>query len=386
MGEGAPSKIDRPMAGAAVLGLVQADPRSTDRVLASATLGPRAGSGAHRIRGKETIVRARLATLAVAVTAAGILTAAAFTTAASARTVETFAIRNGITSVSLTVPHTTGLRPPAILLSTKPANLRCSVLSYRYHAIRRKGTFGARIRCTRVGRGARGRLVFRQPYVRIFKLYNGTATLNIRLDKFPGTAIPLGQLTTRPRATRCTASPTGSHVGTHVFTASARVRCRGLPRNAKAVLAVGGLLAANPSPATRSADLLAPGASPATESHTTASIASVKPCSSTRTLSVLGHSISWQYCYGAGINLGPWQSAYFGQGPTQHCASGWANASQVQPRFVGVVLANLYPPAVYVEPTSAWAWSYFWLTGTVTNWQFSGNITAMWSWNCYQVQ
>lgn len=330
-------------------------------------------------------MRGRLATLTVPVTTGAILTAAAFSTAAAARTVKTFAIRNGITSVRLTVPHTTGLRPPAILLSTRPANLRCSVSSYRYHAIRKQGTFDMRIRCRKVRSGARGRLVFQRPYVRVFKLHNGTGTIKIRLDKFPGTAVPLGQLSTRPRTTRCTATPTGRHVGEHVFTASARVSCRGLPRDARGVLAVGGLLAPSPAAASRSADLLAPSASAAAESHTTASVAAVKPCSSPRTLSLLGHSLSWRYCYGAGIDLGPWQSAYFGQAPTQSCPPGWVNDRQVQPRFLGVVLSNYYPPAVYVEPTSAWAWSYSWIFGTVTNWQFSGSITAMWSWNCYQV-
>jgi hypothetical protein len=258
-------------------------------------------------------------------------------------------------------------------------------LSYRYHAYKARGVFGMRIRCRKLGSGARARLVFRAPYVRVFKLRNGTGTLNIRLDKFPGTAVPLGQLSTRPRTTRCTAVPTVRHIGKHVFTASARVSCRGLPRDAKAVLAVGGLLAPRPSAATRSADLLAQSAPSATASHTTASIAAVKPCGSPRTLSLLGHSVSWRYCYGGGINLGPWQSAYFGQAPTQRCPSGWVNDDQVEPRFLGIVLSNYYPPAVYVEPTTAWAWSYSWVFGTVTNWQFSGSITAMWSWNCYQV-
>jgi hypothetical protein len=327
-----------------------------------------------------------LVTVSVAVTTVAVLIAAAFCAAAAARTVKTFAIRNGVTSVRLTIPHSTGLRPPAILLSTRPANLRCSVLSYRYHAIDEKGTFDTRIRCRKVGSGARGRLLFRRPYVRVFKLHNGTGTINIRLDKFPGTAVPLGQLTTRPRATKCTATPSGTHVGKHVFTASARVSCHGLPRDAKAVLAVGGLLAPSPSAATRSANLLTPSASSATESHTKASIASVKPCSSPRTLSLLGHSISWRYCYGAGIDLGPWQSAYFGQAPSQNCPPGWINDGQVRPSTLRVLLRNLYPAAVYVEPTTAWAWSYSYIFGLVTNWQFSGSITAMWSWNCYQVQ
>lgn len=334
--------------------------------------------------GKGRFVRGRLATLTVRVTIASILTAAAFSTAAAARTVKTIAIHKGVTSVNLTVQHTTGSRPPAILLSTSPANLRCSVLRYTYHAKDTKGTFEMRIRCHKVQRGARVRLVFRRPYVRVFKLHNGTGTIDIELDKFPGTTVPLGHLTTRPRATNCTATPTGRHVGKRLFTASARVTCRGLPRNTKAVLAVGGLLAPSPSAATRSADLLAPSPSTATQSvDTKARTASTKPCSSPRTLSALGRSISWIYCYGAGFTLGPWQSQYFGQAPTQSCPSGWLSSAQVSPSALRVILNNDYPPAVYVEPWDSWAWSY--ALGYVTNWQFRASITAMWSWNCYQV-
>ena len=305
---------------------------------------------------------------------------------ATAQAVRTFAIRNGVTSVALTVRHSTGLRPPAILLSTRPANLPCSVLSYRYHAIREKGTFDLRIRCHKVGSGARGRLVFRSPYVRVFTLRNGSGTVRLRLDKFPGTAVPLGQLTTRPRAAKCSATPAAQHVGRHLFTASARVSCHGLPRNAKGVLAAGGLSAPSPPTPGRSVDVPARPLTTATRSQTTASAAAVKPCSSARKLSALGHSISWRYCYGTGIVLGPWQSAYFGQAPTQRCPSGWINTLQVTPVILRVFLANLYPFAVYVEPTTAWAWSYSSIFGTVTNWQFSGDITAMWSWNCYQVE
>jgi hypothetical protein len=299
------------------------------------------------------------------------LSAAAFSTAAAAQTVKTIAIHNGVTSVTLTVPHTTGSRPLAILLSTSPANLRCSVLGYRYHAFNTKGTFHMRIRCQKVRRGARARLVFRSPYVRVFKLQNGTGTINIRLDKFPGTVVPLGQLTTRPRSTNCTAVPTGSHVGTHQFTASARVTCHGLPRNAQGVLAVGGLLAPSPSAVTRSTD-------------TQARIASVKPCSSRRTLSLLGHSLSWEYCYTPGVTLKPWQSTIVGiYPPNPPCPSGWLTAGQVSPRALGVLLNGFYPPAVYVEPTDSWWWSD--VFGIVTNWEFTHNITVMWQYNCYQV-
>jgi len=330
-------------------------------------------------------VRGQLARMRWSVTAGAILAAATLSSAAMAQTVKTFALHNGVTSLQLKVRHTTGLRPPAIILSTRPAALNCSVLSYRYHAVRQKGTFALRIRCSKVRRGARGRLVFRSPYVRVFKLRSGTGTIKLRLDKFPGAAVPLGQLTTQPRAIKCTVRPTGRHVGRHVFTASARVRCHGVPHNAKGILAAGGLLAPSAPATARAAEGPARSSAAATASRPTASVATVKPCSSSRTLSAVGYSVSWRYCYGTGIPLGPWQSGYFGQAPTQRCPAGWINTNQVAPVVLRVLLSNLYPFAIYVEPTTAWAWTYSGIFGTVTNWQFSGSITAMWSWNCYQI-
>jgi hypothetical protein len=290
---------------------------------------------------------------------------------ASARTVRTVPITGWVTTVDLKVPHTTGRRPPAILLSTTPSNLGCAVSRYTYHAVNRKAEFRMRLACRRLKRGARIRLVFRAPYERVFPIHDGTGTIRVRLDKPPGRALPLGQLTTRPRATHCTATPTGMHVGVHVFTASARVECHGLPPHAKGVLSVGGLLA--PS------DIAMSSASPAT-----ARASAVKPCSSARTLSALGHSISWIYCYTPSTTLGPWQSTFVGiLPPNPPCSSPWRRVTALDSAGLRVILSNLYPPAVYVDPTSAWAWSDF--LGLVTNWQFSGDITVQWQYNCYQV-
>ena len=160
----------------------------------------------------------KLATLAVAVTAAGILTAAAFSPprrrGLSRHSRSATASRRSVS----TVPHTTGLRPPAVRLSTKPArDLRCYVLSYRYHAIRRKGAFGARIRCTRVGRGARGRLVF--PPSRTCASSSSTTAPPLSISgstSFPGPPPPRSVNSGPDPRDPVHRHPTGSHVGTHV--------------------------------------------------------------------------------------------------------------------------------------------------------------------------
>jgi hypothetical protein len=332
-------------------------------------------------------VRGRLASLAVRVSMAAILAAVALSTAAAARTVVTprtvvtVPIHNGVTSVNLTVPHMTGLRPPAILLSTRPADLRCTVVSYRYHAADKVGTFGMRIRCRKVGRAAQARLVFRQPYVRVFNLRNGTGTVKIQLDKFPGSARPLAELTTRPRTTNCVATPAGSHVGKHLFTASAHVTCRGLPRNAKGVLAFGGLLAPSPTAALRAADRRSAGPSGRVRPDIICGLvtcpSSQKPCSSPITLTLAGKSVvSRITCYGTGIGIKPWYSAFFGFDGTApiSCPSGW--------QAKGTILAAYNTGSIYVEPTDSWAWSK--AVGFVTNWQWFESITAMWSWYCFQ--
>ena len=108
-----------------------------------------------------------------------------------------------------------------------------------------------------------------------------------------------------------------------------------------------------------------------------ARIASVKPCGSPRTLSALGHSISWKYCYTPGVTLKPWQSTIVGiYPPNPPCPSGWPTPGQISPRALGQILNFLYPPAIYVEPTDSWWWSD--VFGVVTNWEFTHSITVMW--------
>jgi hypothetical protein len=101
---------------------------------------------------------------------------------------------------------------------------------------------------------------------------------------------------------------------------------------------------------------------------------SQKPCSSPITLSLLGKSASRTTCYGVGITIKPWYSAFFGFDHALNCPSGW--------QATGTLLAAYNYATVHVEPTDAWWWSKAF--GFVTNWQWYDPITAMWSWYCFR--
>jgi hypothetical protein len=296
-----------------------------------------------------------------AIVIAGISAAAATARSPIVRTVP---IRGRITNVTLSVPHQTGSRPPAILLSIRPANLRCVVSEYRYRAVNKRGTFKMKLRCPRAPSGARARLVFRAPYLRVFALRNGTGTVRVKVDKPPGNVRPLGDLTTRPRDTNCKATPTGHHVGARVFTASARVKCQGLPAHAKGVLAVGGLLATGRIAMT-----------PSTMS--TATAAEAPGCREPSKLTFQGHTIEWRDCFGHPYTVGPWGSTYFGVSPPALCPAGWTLGNGP----IGGIARNYFPPKIQTEPKDAWWWSN--VLGVVTNWQFSGDITFQWAVHCY---
>jgi hypothetical protein len=331
-------------------------------------------TGAAMRRGTEGAA-ARIATRSAAACGLGLLVIVALTAAwpgtAAAATMRTVGLHNGVTTVRLSVPHRTGGRPPAILVDTRPSGISCAVYRYSYHAINRRAEFRMRMRCRHVPAGARARITFRAPYVRVFSLRGGSGTIHLRLDKLPGPALPMVQLTTRPRTTRCSARPRGLHIRRHVLTASARITCHGLPPHARGVLSVGGLLAAH--------------GLTVKPSSARASAAAALPCGSPRTLSLLGHSISWIYCYTPWTTLGPWQTTFLGFSVYTNppCPAGWLRANQVSNDLLRITLVNLYRPAPYATPTDAWAWSYY--LGFVTNWQFRGDINVMWQYNCYQV-
>jgi hypothetical protein len=104
-----------------------------------------------------------------------------------------------------------------------------------------------RIRCPQAPTRARATLVCRAPFTRVFRLTSGAGTVRVEVDKPRGEALPLASVTTRPRDADCKVVRSRLRPGSRFFTATARVHCRGLPANAKSVLAVGGLIAATGS-------------------------------------------------------------------------------------------------------------------------------------------
>ena len=112
------------------------------------------------------------------------------------------ALHRGVTAVNLTVPHVSGARPPAILLSLTRAGGRCSVARYSYIDHERRARFRMWIRCPRARRGARVKLVFRAPLQRRFRLRNGVGTVRVVIDKPRGTALPMGRAEDTPRRSR----------------------------------------------------------------------------------------------------------------------------------------------------------------------------------------
>jgi hypothetical protein len=307
-----------------------------------------------------------------------IAVAMALPAVAGAKTVRRPALQAGVTHVDLRVPHRTGTSPPAILLSTRPANLRCSVSDYSYLVHERRGHFQMRIRCPHARPGARARLVFAHPLRRTLRLKNGTGTIRVKVDKPLGDARPLGRLTTHPRDRDCRV--TRSHMRTRPrhFTATARVRCRGLPPHARGVLAVGGLIAADRStgirPPTRAAGTRVAGA----EIH--------QGCEDPSTLAVLKESVSYKDCFTGPFILGPWQSqwvGHIGSTPQFGCEPGWTRHINALDTPAAWLAVGHFGVDLVTDPSRAWAWS--WRLGLVTNWQWSGDVTFWWKYRCFHV-
>jgi hypothetical protein len=315
-------------------------------------------------------VRLTIALLAVA--------AAATPAVAEAGTVRTVPLSSGLTNVDLQLRHQTGWSPPAILLSTSPATLRCSVADYSYINHERRGRFRMRIRCPQAPADASATLTFRAPLRKAFRLRNGAGTVRIEVDKPRGDARPMGRMTTRPRKTDCTVRRSRVQGGSRRFTATARVYCRSLPANAKGVLAVGGLIAADARTSTGgSASTGAPGARAATIRE---------GCESPSTLEIIGESTSWKDCYADPFTLGPWEGKWVGHiggTPQFGCESGWTRQINGFDTPGAWLAIGKFKVDLVTEPDNAWAWS--WKLGLVANWQFSGDITFWWRYRCFRV-
>ena len=311
--------------------------------------------------------------VALVVAAAGAVPAVA-----EAANVRRVALSDGLTSVDFQVLHRTGTRPPAILLSTSPASLRCRVADYSYINHERRARFRMAIRCPRARRGARAKLTFRAPFRRTFRLSNGAGTVRVEVDEPRGDVRPLGRLTTRPRNTDCKVTRSRVQTGSRRFTATARVRCRGLPANARGVLAIGGLIAAEASASTlSSARAAAPQARAA---------AIRQGCESPSTLDVGRESVSWKDCHTGPFTLGPWQSqwvGHIGSRPQFQCESGWTRHINAFDTPAAWLAIGHFAVDLVTDPSDAWAWS--WRLGLVTNWQFRGDVTFWWKYRCFRV-
>ena len=320
-----------------------------------------------------TRVASRLA--AVLIVMAGAAIAPPVAGADAARTV---ALHRGVTGVDLTVPHVTGARPPAILLSLTRASGRCTVARYSYIAHERRARFRTRIRCPRATRGARARLVFRVPLQRTFRLRNGVGTVRIVVDKPPGTALPMGELRTRPADRDCRITRSRLSTADRRLTATARVQCRGLPVNARGILTVGGLIAANaPADISRSSRM-----GSATARVAAASIS--QGCEAPTKLDLGGDSVQWKQCFTGPFTLGPWQSqwvGHIGSTPQFNCEAGWVRRFGAFEHPVLWALIGRFDVDLATDPRDAWAWS--WRLGVVSNWQFSGDITFWWTYRCF---
>jgi hypothetical protein len=297
---------------------------------------------------------------------------------AEANVVRTAPLHRGVTKISFTVPPVSGARPPAIALSLTRASGRCSVARYSYIDHERRARFSMRIRCARARRGARVKLVFRAPLQRTFRLRNGVGTVRVAVDKPRGTALPMAALTLRPADRDCRVIRSRVSTAGRRLTATARVRCHGLPVNARGVLTVGGLIASD-AQANTSRSL---GTGGATASAAAASIS--QGCEEPTRLDIPGDSVQWKQCFTGSFRLGPWQSqwvGHIGSTPQFQCEAGWVRHFAARDHLVLWGLIGRFGVDLATDPRNAWAWS--WRLGVVSNWQFSGDITFWWTYRCF---
>jgi hypothetical protein len=315
--------------------------------------------------------------VAIAVLLAGLAAAPAAGTAVT----RTAAVANGDNSLSFSVPHFTGARPPAILFETRPTGLHCAVRRYTYQAVRSRGQFQANVRCRAIpAGGGRVRLLFRSPFVVDFALTNGVGPLTLNFDKPAGNGLPDVELTTRPEGVDCRVSQEKVTNREFVVSATARVRCRDLPAHARGVLNVGGLLAgrsvrfAGPTPAVasdRTVSLsIAPHARPLATASATEGCGA--PESITIDLPVVGiNNQTYRHirCTSRTLSIPPWWTIQYSDYGIR-CPQGW--------RIFGL----LSGPAIrHFEPSNAPYYESF--NGVWTNWSLSDTVRAWLEYDCY---
>jgi hypothetical protein len=328
---------------------------------------------------------AGLIEIATAVCAAVVAIATLAPGAAQATTRE-FAIHRGVTTIDMRVRHTTGTRPPAIVFSTRPGRLSCRVLGYHYGNLNRAGRFALRLRCSGVPRRARGRLVFRAPFVRSFPLHNGGNAVRVRIDEPRGNARPLGELTTGARNHACRVTRTSSRTFEGQFIASARVGCRGLRVKTRGTLAIGGLVAAVRVQAQPVSSRSARPSASITQS--TAGAVAADSCDMVHQVVIPSQpTVLYKDCFGGPFRLGPWQSQFVGLGgPSFGCEPGWSRSVPALKAPAAWLLVGRTTVDLVTDPEDAWWYSYVRIAGLVTNWQFRGDITFRFTYRCFQVQ
>lgn len=199
----------------------------------------------------QTRSRARLIAAASGLLAAAL--AGAAPPPASAGSVDA-PIYDGVNRFEVAVPHVRGVGPPLIRYRTIPADVKCRLFQLSFVATadepgeRLAGRAALTVRCGNIPSGARVRLGAGRPLVRSVAIRNGKGRLDVRLDKPPGSVSPQVLLRTTPRGRgSCVALSLDERETRTLLTIRGRFRCRRLPRNARAVLSVGGVVAASPA-------------------------------------------------------------------------------------------------------------------------------------------
>ena len=179
--------------------------------------------------------------------------------AASAASVRTrrpgarFALHNGTNAIRMPfgqVARTAralarSKRPPAIYLSTRPADAHCRATQLQVPVINGSGTASLNLQCHGLKAGASARLRVHTAIQRSFRLHKGTGKFNIHLDKPPGKIEPFVYVSTNPAKTPCRVVHRKVHLRPRTVDLHMTARCKRVPRNATGTLYVGGLLAAN---------------------------------------------------------------------------------------------------------------------------------------------
>jgi hypothetical protein len=151
-----------------------------------------------------------------------------------------FALRNGTNRFGLRFSHASR-RPPAVYLSTRPARTDCRARRQTLPVVHGKGEMLLTMRCRGLKRGAAARVRIGKPIHRSFRLHKGAGTIEVRLDKPPGTVRPYVHVST-PAGTPCKRAGQRVRLRKRTFDLRIRARCGKVAQGARGHLYVGGLL------------------------------------------------------------------------------------------------------------------------------------------------